>query len=128
MSSRNLAWHREAGTSTNQAGHRDAVMGRAERPQPIQRPVLCEVAQEAPHLRHLQRLAELEGRQDAGQAARQHGLAAARRAAEEEVMPTSRSDLERPPALFLAVDLAQVLLRCFNLGSRTGGAGNEGFD
>ena len=49
-----------------------------------------------------------QGRQDAGQAARQHRLAGPGRPAEQQVVAARRRDLQRPAGLFLALDVPQV--------------------
>lgn len=56
----------------------------------------------------LQRLARRQRRQDAGQPLRQHRLAGARRADHEEVVISSRGDLERALGRLLALDVGEV--------------------
>ena len=64
-----------------------------------------QLAQEAPDLRDLERLIQRQRRQDAGQAASQHGLARAGRPAHEHVMAACGRQLERSLGFFLAMDL-----------------------
>src|SRR5690349_22679741 len=59
--------------------------------------------------RDLERLLAGERRQDPGQAAREHRLAGARRPTEQQVVPTRRGQLQRPPRPFLAMDVGKVL-------------------
>jgi hypothetical protein len=56
----------------------------------------------------LERLVEVEGRQQAGQAPRQHGLAAAGGAEEEQVVPAGGRHLERPLGHLLPGHVAEV--------------------
>src|SRR3954471_18353404 len=58
--------------------------------------------------RHFERLLLFERRQDPRQPAREHGLARSRRAAEQEVVPSGRRELERAAATLLATHGRQV--------------------
>ena len=72
--------------------------------------VAREVTEQAPDLRDLEGFGQLQGREDAGQAAGEHGLAGAGRPAEEEVMAARGCDLEGAAGLLLTVHLAEVVL------------------
>ncbi len=82
----------------------------AEGPRPVDRTPGQEVAQQTPDLRHVESLGQLERRQDSWEAAREHGLAGAGRAAQEEVVSARCRDLDRASRLFLAMDLSEVVL------------------
>ena len=110
MRPRNLARIREARAAADETRHGDAVVRSAKRPHPIDRPARRQLAQQAPHLRHLQGFAKVQRRQDAGQAARKHRLARAWRAAHQHVMTARRGELEGPPRLLLPVHLGEVVL------------------
>ncbi len=60
------------------------------------------------HHRGLEQLARRQRRQQAGQALRQHRLARARRADEQQVVAAGRGDLQRALGVLLALDVAQV--------------------
>ena len=102
------------------------MVRRAKRPRPVERPAARQLAEQAADLRHLERLVQLERRQDAGQAAREHRLAGARRAAQEEVMAAGRGDLEGAPRLLLAVDLGEVVLDGSAPAASSGGRASDG--
>src|SRR5438874_1782710 len=89
-----------------------------ERPDPVDRPALGQLTEQAPDLSHLERLVQLERRQNARQAPGEHRLAGAGRPAHQDVVPAGRGDLERTPCLLLAVDLAEVVLRRIPGGAR----------
>src|SRR5216683_6459888 len=82
----------------------------AERSRPVERPSRQQVSKQASELRHLEGLAQVQGRQDPGEAASQHRLARAGRAAQQEVMPAGGGDLDRATRLLLAVDFREVEL------------------
>src|SRR5713101_8890827 len=88
----------------------------AEGPRPVDRAPGQEVAQQTPDLRHIESLGQLERRQDAWEAAREHGLAGAGRAAQEEVVSACGCDFNRTSRFFLAMDLGEVVLE--NIGAR----------
>src|SRR5229473_3496371 len=96
----------------------------AERSRPVERPSRQQVSKQASELRHLEGLAQVQGRQDPGEAASQHRLARARRAAQQEVMPAGGGDLDRATRLLLAVDFREVVLEDF--GGRLMGCVDEG--
>ena len=56
----------------------------------------------------VQRFVDGHARQDAGQGARQQGLASAGRADHEDVMPTSGGHFQGTLDVFLTLDLAEV--------------------
>src|SRR5216683_7785814 len=96
VGSADLAGHREPRSTADEPGHRDAVVGGAERTRPIERATWYEVAEQAPDLGHLERLGQLERRQDSGQAAGEHGLAGAGRSAQQQMVAAGGGDLDRP--------------------------------
>src|SRR5260370_25351161 len=83
---RDLPGGRVPGPATDEAGHRDAVVRGAERTRPVDRTPRQEVAQQTPDLRHIESLGQLERRQDAWEAAPEHGLAGAGWAAEGQAV------------------------------------------
>src|ERR1700680_672574 len=86
-------------------------MRRSKGTGPVEWLVGGEVAQQASDLRHLERLRQLEGRQDPWQAASQHRLARAGGPAHQEVMTAAGRDLEGPARLLLSMNLGEVVLR-----------------
>src|SRR5688572_20823851 len=58
--------------------------------------------------RHLERMLLFQRREDPGQAPREHGLADARRTAEQDVVPAGRGKLERSPRPLLSPNVRQV--------------------
>jgi hypothetical protein len=110
MSLAYLAGPGQAAASANQSRRRDAVVWCAKRSRRIQRARAVELAEQAAHLRDLERLVQLQRRQDAGQAAREHRLPCAGRTAQQQVMAARRRDLEGTLCLLLSVDLCQVVL------------------
>ena len=111
MDAADLPGQRQAAAPADEARHRDAVVRGAKRAGPVERPVTRQLAEQAAHLRHLERLAELEWRKDAWQAAGQHRLAGTGRAAHQEVVAPGGRYLQGALRLLLAVDLGQVVLR-----------------
>jgi hypothetical protein len=94
--------------AAHQGGIRRRVVRRTEGPVDQQPAAGAERAGNGVDGRDLERLVEAERRQDAGQAPRQHGLAGARRADEQQVMAAGRGDLERAPGRGLAADVGEV--------------------
>ena len=106
-----LSRHSEATPAAHQPRGRDAVVRGPERPLPLERTAAAQVAEHAAQLRDLQRLAELERREDAREAPRERGLAGARAASQQQMVASRRRQLQRPFCFLLAVDLDQVVLR-----------------
>ena len=92
----------------DQAGDRDGVVGGAERADPDEAGVGAEQPGGGEHLGDLGRLVPLEGREQAGEAPGQHGLAGAGRAGEEQVVGPGGGDLQGPAGLVLAADVGEV--------------------
>jgi hypothetical protein len=111
MRAADLAGEGKARPAADQARHRDTVMRGSKGPDPVERLVRGQVAQQTSDLGHLERLRQLEGRQDPRQAASQHRLARARGPAHQEVMTAAGRDLEGPASLFLPMNLSEVVLR-----------------
>src|SRR5258706_12842597 len=82
----------------------------AEGTRPVDRTPGHEVAKQTPDLGHVERLGQLERRQDSWEAAREHGLAGAGRAGQEEVVSARGCDFNRAARLFLALALAEVVI------------------
>ena len=101
-----LARHRPR-AAADQPGGRDRVVRRAEGAAGDQ-PAAVVAPRDAVDARHLQRLLSGQRRQDARQAPRQHRLADARRALEEQVVTARRRDLHGVHGLDLAGDVAEV--------------------
>src|SRR6202171_4414701 len=120
MSSADFAGHCQAGSAPDEACHRDTVVRSAKRARSVERPVGCDVAQQASDLGDLKRLAELERGEDAGQTACQHRLAGALRGAEQQVVPSGSRDLQRAARLLLSMYLGEVVLESSRL---SGGGG-----
>ena len=95
------------GTAAHQGGAARRVVGRAEAPH-------APVAEVEPGLADrgdrggIQRLPFGQRRQNAGQPARQHRLAGARRSAKQDVVPTGRRHLQRSPCEMLPIDIRKV--------------------
>ena len=68
------------------------------------------------HRCHLQRLVTAQRGQNAGQAARQHGLAGTRRPRQQQVVPAGCGHFQRPARLVLTFDVSHVGLN--HLGAR----------
>jgi len=68
----------------------------------------AEIARQRAHHRGFQRLLRFQGRQDAGQARRQHRLARAGRADHQEVVAARRRHFEHALGALLALDLGKV--------------------
>src|SRR6202165_5072232 len=128
MRPRNLAGLGEAGSPSDQARRRHAMVRRAKWPRPAERRVAAQLAKQASDLRHVQSLFELEWRKDAGQASGEHGLAGAGRSAEQQVMPTRGRNLQGAASLLLAVDLGEVMLGRFDSEIRAGTRSNVGLN
>ena len=75
---------------------------------PRHQPAFPERARSAVNARHLQRLFKRHIRQNTRQAARHHGLAAARRADHQHVMSACRCDLQRALGALLAADVGKI--------------------
>ena len=69
---------------------------------------LAEIARQRTHHRGLQRLLRFQGRQDAGQARRQHRLARAGRPDHQQVVAARRRHFEHALGALLALDLGEV--------------------
>ena len=93
----------------DQTLRRDRVVRRAEGPLCGERPVT--EPGDAADPRDLDRLLVGRGRQDSGQASRQHRLARARRPDHEHVVAARGGDLERPLRVALPPDVRQVAVR-----------------
>ncbi len=118
VGSADLSWHGEPRATADEPGHGHAVVRSAEGARPVQRSTGQEVAQKASDLRHLERLSQLERRQDAGEAPGEHGLPGTGRATQQQVVAAGGGDLDRAPGLFLSVDLGEVGIE--NAGGRVG--------
>ena len=105
-----LARYRQPTPTADEAGGGHAVMRGTKRARPVQRPVARQLAEEAADLGHVESLTKLERRQDPREAAREHRLAGAGRAAEQEMMSARGRHLERPLGLLLAMHLDQVVV------------------
>ncbi len=85
-------------------------MRRAKRAYPIEGVLTWQLAKKASHLSHLERLVQLQRRQHAWKAAREHRLARARRTAHQQVMSARGCNLECSLRLLLPVNFGQVQL------------------
>ncbi len=101
--------------AADQRRHRGRVVWRAERA-PVGQRSAGERAGDRVNHRHFQELARRQRREDRGQALGEHRLTGPRRAAHEQIVPASRSDLERALGALLPLDVAQIRLRA---GRRT---------
>ncbi len=113
MRQRNLAGfcaHAAAG----QRGHAGGMMRRAERPPRGQRAV-ADFAGDGGDHRDFQKFGRRQRRQDRRQPRRQHRLARAGRADHQQMMPAGRRDFERAFGALLALDVAQIEMRCLRL-------------
>ena len=116
-----------ADAAADEARGGDRVMRGAERTSPDQ---AARAVQAGDRVQpgHLDRLVTRERRQQAGQPARQHRLARARRAVEEEVVPAGGRHLQRGDEAVVAAHVREVRLdalegfRCFLLRRRRRGA------
>ena len=83
----------------------------------------AEIARQRAHHRGLQRLLRFQGRQDAGQARRQHRLARAGRPDHQEVVAARRRHFEHALGALLALDLGEVGIARAILGDQRLGGG-----
>ena len=118
------------GASADEAGHRRAVVGHTEGPGGHQPRTGRQLPGDGVDARGLQGLLEGQRGQNSRQAPGQHGLAGARYADHEHVVPSGRSDLQRAPCAQLALHLAEIhravaRLQDFLIGSL--GLGRNGF-
>lgn len=107
MGERYLAGPRD-GAAADKARHGDGVVGTAERPVP-EDALSLEEAGHAVDLRHLEGLLIGHGREDGGDATRQHGLAGAGRAGHEQIVGARRGDLEGALGDELALHVGQIV-------------------
>ena len=114
MRPRDLARQRETAAAADEPGRRDAVVRGAKRARPVQRAVTGQLAEQTSHLGDLERFPQLERGQDSRQAAREHGLARARRTAQQQVVAARRCNLQGALGLFLTVHLGQVVFSWLN--------------
>jgi hypothetical protein len=91
------------------------MMGAAERPAARQLAAGKLAGDRGDHA-DVEHLLGVHRRQDRRQAARQHRLAGARRADEQQVMAAGRGHFERPLGRLLALDVAEVGQRCGIVG------------
>ena len=98
----------EVRPAADDRGGRGAVVGRAERRACDERLLVVHEAGDRVDPRHLERGGRVERRQDPGQPAREHRLPRTGRAAEEDVVPARRCQLERAPGAFLPADVGEV--------------------
>ncbi|MCY1182434.1 hypothetical protein D9M73_229930 [compost metagenome] len=75
--------------------------------------------------RHLQGLAFIQRRQEAGQTAGEQGFAGARRAAEQQIVRPGGSDQQRALGCLLALDFIQIGIRTHLQQQAIGGVGIE---
>ena len=107
MRKRRLSGPRPATTADDRGGRR-AVMRRAERRNLDQRMARVEQPRHGVDPRHLESLAFDQRRQDAGEPSREHRLAGARWAREQQIVSTGGRELERPPSTLLAAHVGEV--------------------
>ncbi len=113
-----LAWpHAQA--ATGERRHRGRMVRAAERARADQ-PAAGQLARDARHHRHLERLGRRQLGEDAGQAGGEQRLARAGRAYHQQIMATSRRDLERALGDLLALDLLEVRPRDGRIGLARG--------
>ncbi len=93
------------GSPTNQRRHGRRMMGRPERPTIGELPPRQSSGDRVNH-RHFQKLPRRQGRQDRRQPRGEHAFPGARRPIEKDIVPASRSDLQRTLGAFLSLDLA----------------------
>src|SRR5258708_3709280 len=84
VSPRDLARPSHPGPSADESPRRGAAVRRPKWARGVERPRAVELAEEAAHLRHLERLVQLQRREDARPATPQPGLAPARPTPEQE--------------------------------------------
>src|SRR5439155_3657554 len=109
MRERELARTRIA-AAPRQRGRGRAVMRRAERSPREESRAGGQAPRDAPDARHLERFLARERRQDAGEPPREHRLAGAWRAGEEEVVSARRGELESAAGEELAAHVPEVEL------------------
>ncbi len=106
---------RLAGTRARAAAddrrRRGGVMRRPKRRQLDERLSCRQHACDRVDPRHLERLVARQRREDPGEPAREHRFPGSRRAGEQQVVPSGRSDLERAASPLLAADVTEVRLR-----------------
>lgn len=95
---------------------RNSVMRRSERPRHHQGLLRRQLPGHGIDLGHLQGFVEAQGGQNRWDAARKHGLAAARRADEKHVVRTGAGDFDGPLGTLLALDLGEVAPEVLTLG------------
>ena len=117
---RDLARRRDR-SAADEAGRRDRVVGRPERPAPHE-PAAGVHAGDRVDARDLERLGARQRRQDRRQAPRQHRLARARRALEQQVVAAGGGDLERAQRPGVAAYVGEVGRRGVGLATRGPGA------
>ena len=98
----------EMRAAADDRGGRGAVMRRAKRRPRDERLAVVHEAGDRVDPRDLERGVGVERRQDPRQAAREHRLPRAGRAAEEDVVPARGRQLERAPGAFLAAHVGEV--------------------
>ena len=94
--------------AADDCGGRGAVVRRPERRLRDERMLTVDESRDRVDSRHLERVGGVERRQDPRQPAREHGLPGAGRAAEEDVVPTRRGQLERSPRTFLSAYVGEI--------------------
>ena len=104
---RDLAGTRD-GSAADERDVRHGVVRRAKGPLGQEADARRQGAGYGMNRRALERLVERERRQDARQPPRQHRLAGAGRAAEQQVVSAGRGDLERPAGEELAADVREI--------------------